>query len=226
MIKTLILTTVIMFFAILAVSLDKPNEKLNNNDVSISQLNNERQELLNEKRHDRSDQTVISIIEEKSKEQSQKESKQKEVALNEASIAQAERTVTTNAASRGTSRKNEEMYWLARIIEAEAEGESYIGKVAVGNVILNRVNSSQFPNTIYGVIFDKQQGYTQFSPVLDGRIYNTPSNESISAAQAALGGQRPVGDALYFLNPSKSQSFWITKNRQYMATIGDHQFYY
>lgn len=126
--------------------------------------------------------------------------------------------------SRGYSR--DDVYWLARIIHAESEGESFIGKIAVGSVILNRVKSPDFPNSIYGVIFDKQYGYTQFSPVLDGRIYNTPDNESYRAAQAAIDGQRPVGPALYFLNPSKSQNFWIPNNRQYMMSLGQHQFYY
>jgi len=127
-------------------------------------------------------------------------------------------------ASRGD--RDEDLYWLSRIIHAEAQGESYEGKVAVGNVVLNRVKSSLFPNSVKGVVFDKQQGYTQFSPVLDGSIYNTPGSESVQAAKDALGGSRPVGDALYFLNPSKSTNFWIIKNRQYSTTIGDHDFYY
>ena len=127
--------------------------------------------------------------------------------------------------NRGNER-NEDLYWLSRIIHAEAQGESYKGKVAVGNVIINRVNSSKFPNTIKGVIFDKQDGYTQFSPVIDGSIYNTPDAESIKAATAVLNGERPVGNALYFLNPSKSTNFWIVNNRQYMTTIGLHDFYY
>lgn len=126
--------------------------------------------------------------------------------------------------SRGN--REDDLYWLSRIIHAEAQGETYEGKVAVGNVILNRVASSQFPNTVKGVVFDKQQGYTQFSPVIDGSIYNTPSSESIQAAKDALSGSRPVGDALYFLNPSKSTNFWIIKNRKYYKTIGDHDFYY
>lgn len=127
-------------------------------------------------------------------------------------------------ASRGN--REEDLYWLSRIIHAEAQGEPYEGKVAVGNVILNRVKSSLFPNSIKGVVFDKQQGYTQFSPVLDGSIYNTPNSDSINAARDALNGSRPVGDALYFLNPGKSTNFWIVQNRKFMKTIGDHDFYY
>lgn len=142
-----------------------------------------------------------------------------------ASVATQSRANTNQTVNRGASR-SDELFWLARIVQAEAEGESYIGKVAIANVILNRVNSPNFPNSIYGVIFDKQYGYTQFSPVLDGRIYNNPSAESYQAAQAALNGQRPVGSALYFLNPRKSENFWIPQNRQYMMTLEQHDFYY
>lgn len=132
---------------------------------------------------------------------------------------------TNSSVSRGATREDD-IYWLSRIIHAEAQGESYQGKVAVGNVILNRVSNSKFPNSIYGVIFDKQDGYTQFSPVLDGSIYNTPNKESIKAATEALNGARPVGSALYFLNPRKSTNFWIVENRKHMTTIGEHDFYY
>ena len=128
-------------------------------------------------------------------------------------------------ASRGNER-SEDLYWLSRIIHSEAQGESYKGKVAVGNVIMNRVDSELFPNTIKGVIFDKQDGYTQFSPVIDGTIYNSPDAESIRAAKEILGGSKPVGDALYFLNPRKSTNFWIVNNSAYVAIIGLHDFYY
>ena len=128
-------------------------------------------------------------------------------------------------ASRGNER-NEDLYWLSRIIHSEAQGESYKGKVAVGNVIMNRVDSELFPNTIKGVIFDKQNGYTQFSPVIDGTIYNSPDAESIRAAKEILEGSKPVGNALYFLNPRKSTNFWIVNNRRHVTTIGLHDFYY
>ncbi|MCC5910903.1 MAG: cell wall hydrolase [Clostridiaceae bacterium] len=131
----------------------------------------------------------------------------------------------TQPVTRGASR-DEEVYWLSRIIHAEAQGEPYQGKVAVGNVVLNRVKDSNFPNSIYGVVFDRQHGYTQFSPVIDGSIYNTPHADSVKAAREALDGVRPVGEALYFLNPRKATNFWIPAQRKYMMTIGDHDFYY
>lgn len=136
--------------------------------------------------------------------------------------------VSQQSTSRGdaSSRKvSGDIFWLARIIHAEAAGESYIGKVAVGSVIMNRVSSPNFPNTIYGVIFEYYKGIPQFSPVQDGTIYNTPSNESYRAAQEAYNGSKPVGDALYFFNPAKASGSWIVKNRAYIATIGNHAFY-
>lgn len=119
---------------------------------------------------------------------------------------------------------NDSVYWLSRIIEAEAGGEPFNGKVAVGEVILNRVESNEFPNTIWSVIFDDEFGI-QFEPVANGTIYNTPSEESIQAAKTALNGSSYVGDCLYFLNPTIAESTWITKNREYYTTISNHEFY-
>lgn len=128
--------------------------------------------------------------------------------------------------SRGTSTTAaNNLYWLSRIIHAEAEAEPYEGKVAVGNVVINRVNSSDFPNTINGVIFEYYHNIPQFSPVADGTIYNTPSAPSIQAAKAALAGQRPVGTATYFFNPAKSAATWIVANKTYVKRIGAHVFY-
>lgn len=119
----------------------------------------------------------------------------------------------------------DDLYWLARIIDAEAGAEPYEGKVAVGNVIINRVNSSQFPNTIYGVIFEYYKGIPQFSPVADGTIYNTPSESSINAARDALNGKNLVGDSTYFFNPDKATGSWIVNNKIYVTKIGGHAFY-
>jgi N-acetylmuramoyl-L-alanine amidase len=118
-----------------------------------------------------------------------------------------------------------DLYWLSRIVEAEAGAEPYQGKIAVANVILNRVNSSAFPDTIKGVIFEYYQGIPQFSPVADGTIYNTPSEDSIQAAKDALAGGSPVGTATYFFNPDKASGSWIVNNKTYVTRIGDHVFY-
>lgn len=120
--------------------------------------------------------------------------------------------------------KSDEVLWLARIIHAEAAGEPFRGKVAVGNVVLNRVRSPQYPNTIYGVIFDRKHG-TQFSPVSFGTIYNTPSAESVIAAKVCLEGYSISEKALFFMNPKLATTSWIAQNRPYLFTIGNHLFY-
>ncbi len=117
------------------------------------------------------------------------------------------------------------VYWLSRIIEAESGAEPYRGKLAVGNVILNRVASSDFPNSIYGVIFDRKNG-VQFTPVANGTIYNTPSKDSIQAAKECLAGTSVVGNCLYFFNPkTATKADWIIQNCRYYTSIGDHDFY-
>lgn len=131
-------------------------------------------------------------------------------------------TVLINSTSWDNS--DDSIYWLSRIIEAEASGEPFKGKVAVGEVILNRVKCEEFPNTIWGVIFDKNFGI-QFEPVANGTIYNTPSEDSVLAAKTALNGSNYVGECLYFLNPTIAKSTWITKNREYYTTISKHEFY-
>ncbi|SCY33987.1 cell wall hydrolase [Alkaliphilus peptidifermentans] len=118
-----------------------------------------------------------------------------------------------------------DVYWLARIIHAEAAGEPYRGKVAVGNVVLNRVNSKDFPNTIYNVIFEYYKNIPQFSPVADGSIYNNPCNECTQAAREAINGSRSVGNSTYFFNPSKAAGTWIVRNKSYVTKIGGHAFY-
>ena len=132
---------------------------------------------------------------------------------------------TTAVASRGTSYTSTDLYWLSRIINAEAEAESYTGKVAVGNVIFNRVKSSSFPNTVKGVIFEYYKGIPQFSPVADGTIYNDPNADSIKAAKAAFNGTSYVGNATYFFNPDKSEGTWIVNNKTFVKRIGNHVFY-
>ncbi len=120
---------------------------------------------------------------------------------------------------------SDELYWLSRIISAESRGESLIGQIAVGNIVLNRVASRDYPNTIYGVIFDRKYG-VQFSPVKDGSIYKTPTSSAVTAAKICLEGVSVSDKILFFLNPSASSSSWIVRNRKYAFTIGNHYFFY
>ena len=117
-----------------------------------------------------------------------------------------------------------DLYWLSRIISAEAKGEPLLGKIAVGNVVLNRKASPSYPNTVYGVIFDRKYG-TQFSPVSYGTIYNTPTAESIIAAKICLEGYSVSDEILFFVNPRYATSSWISNSRPFAFRIGNHYFY-
>jgi N-acetylmuramoyl-L-alanine amidase len=116
------------------------------------------------------------------------------------------------------------VYWLSRIISAESRGESLLGQIAVGSVVMNRVKSSLYPNTIWGVIFDRKYG-VQFSPILDGSIYSAPTASSLVAAKICLEGFNVNTEALFFLYPRYSTSSWIPSNREYLFSIGKHDFY-
>lgn len=115
---------------------------------------------------------------------------------------------------------SKEIEVLASIINAEARGESYQGKVAVGAVIVNRVYHPSFPNTIRKVVY--QPG--QFTPVKNGMINLTPSSEAYKAAYEAVEGKDPSRGSLYFYNPrtAKNQSFFAKRKK--MVTIGNHVF--
>jgi len=114
-----------------------------------------------------------------------------------------------------------EIYWLSRIIYAEANGQPFDGMIGVGNVVLNRVASARYPNSVEGVVFDPGQ----FTPVDNGSIYNTPSSEAVLAAQMCLEGVNTVGGCMFFLNPSIADASWFNSARTYYTTIGGHAFY-
>ena len=118
-----------------------------------------------------------------------------------------------------TASRDNDLYLLARMITAEARGEPYSGQVAVGAVILNRVASPSFPNTISGVIF--QPG--AFDAVWDGQFDLTPTDSCIRAARDAINGWDPTGGCVYYYNPSTATNEWIW-TRQVQLTIGRHAF--
>ena len=120
--------------------------------------------------------------------------------------------------------REDKLYWLSRIISAESRGEPLEGQIAVGNVVLNRVDSPDFPDTIYGVIFDDRWG-GQFTPVRNGTIYQEPTEQSIQAAKLCLEGVNVAKDSLYFLAPALTNNHWIMENRTHVMTIGAHWFY-
>lgn len=118
----------------------------------------------------------------------------------------------------------EDLYWLSRVISAESRGEPLPGQIAVGNVVLNRVKSREFPNTIKSVVFDAKNG-VQFEPTSNGTIYDPPTDSAVLAAKLCLEGADVVGDCLYFYAPALSAGRWIVNNRTYHTTIGCHKFY-
>ncbi len=126
--------------------------------------------------------------------------------------------VATNSSS-NSKYSNSDMQLLARCIYAEARGESYTGQVAVGAVILNRVKSSQFPNTISGVIYQKGA----FTAVSDGQINLSPNQTAMNAAKDAVNGWDPTYGCLYYYNPAVATSSWIF-SRETVTVIGKHVF--
>ena len=115
-----------------------------------------------------------------------------------------------------------DIYWMSRIICAEARGECLSGKVAVGNVVMNRLRSPGFPNSVHGVIFDRRCA-VQFTPAYSGAINCTPDPECVIAAMLALDGADVVGDSLYFNNARCGS--WAARNRPLVTTIGNHSFF-
>jgi N-acetylmuramoyl-L-alanine amidase len=108
---------------------------------------------------------------------------------------------------------------LSKLVYAEARGEPYKGQVAVAAVVLNRVRSSSFPNTITGVIYQKNA----FSCINNGAINNTPNSAAIRAARDAMNGWDPTGGCLYFYNPRATSDKWI-RTRTIKTVIGNHSF--
>ncbi|MCY7767596.1 cell wall hydrolase [Bacillus inaquosorum] len=108
---------------------------------------------------------------------------------------------------------------LSRLVHAEAKGESYEGKVAVASVVLNRTEKKGFPDTIRGVIYQKNA----FEPVANGSINQKPDKESIAAAEEALSSKNRETDAIFFYNPKTASDDWI-RSRKIVERIGGHVF--
>ena len=128
-------------------------------------------------------------------------------------------TSSSGTSSGSTSTNSNDVNLLSKLIYGESRGEPYAGQVAVGAVVLNRVKSSSFPNTIAGVIY--QSG--AFDVVRDGQINLTPDSTAKKAAQDALNGWDPSYGAIYYFNPSTATNKWIW-SRPMTVTIGRHRF--
>ena len=119
---------------------------------------------------------------------------------------------------------SEDVLWLSRLIYAEAGGESLEGKIAVGNVVMNRVVDESFPDSVKDVIFDRRYGI-QFTPAYSGSIYNEPSEECIIAAKLALEGTKVVGECLYFTAAWAASDSWVARNREFYGQIENQLFF-
>lgn len=128
-------------------------------------------------------------------------------------------TSSQSSSSSSSSSRPSDVNLIARAIYGEARGESYVGQVAVGAVIMNRVKSSKFPNTIAGVIYQKGA----FDAVSDGQINLNPDSTAKKAAQDALNGWDPTYGAIYYFNPNTATNAWIW-SRPMTITIGKHRF--
>lgn len=127
--------------------------------------------------------------------------------------------IYTSSSSSSSSTSSSNLNLLARVVYGEARGEPYSGQVAVAAVVLNRVKSSSFPNTISGVVY--QSG--AFDAVRDGQINLSPNSTAIKAAQDALNGWDPSYGAIYYFNPATATNKWIW-SRPMTVTIGRHRF--
>ena len=127
--------------------------------------------------------------------------------------------INSSSSSSSSSSNSSDINLLSRIIYSESRGEPYAGQVAVGAVVLNRVKSSSFPNSIAGVIY--QSG--AFDAVSDGQINLTPNSTAKKAAQDALNGWDPSYGAIYYFNPSTATNKWIW-SRPMTVPIGKHRF--
>ena len=127
--------------------------------------------------------------------------------------------ITSSSNQTRSNSSNNDLNLLAHLIYAEARGEPYSGQVAVAAVVLNRVKSSSFPNTVAGVIYERGA----FSVVADGQINLEPNQTAISAARDAMNGWDPTYGAIYYFNPNTATNGWIW-SRPVTVVIGNHRF--
>ena len=134
-------------------------------------------------------------------------------------LTAAKMGLSVSSSSSSSNYNSNNRYLLAKIIYAEARGESYTGQVAIGAVVLNRVKDSRFPNTVSGVIYQPWA----FTAVNDGQINLEPNQRAYQAADDALNGWDPTYGSVYYYNPKTATSSWI-RSTTYVTTIGNHVF--
>ncbi len=146
-------------------------------------------------------------------------------------IVSEQRVVNYSLVEQGNYRflEEDELEVLQRIVEAEAGNEDEDGKLLVANVVLNRVDSDRFPETVTEVVFQQSKGVTQFSPVASGRIYSVEvSEETVAAVERALAGEDISQGALFFAArkyASSSKMRWFDEKLTFLFRHGGHEFY-
>lgn len=170
------------------------------------------------------EETELETKELESKEVETKESETKEV-----SKKTADKTKKKKTKKQVVDLSDSEIEILRRIVEAEATGENVKGKILVANVILNRTKDDSFPNTVEGVVFQKDGNTYQFSPIRDKRYWSvTISKDTIAAVKRALEGEDHSKGALYFSARSranKNSMSWFDRNLDFLFEYGGHEFF-
>ncbi|MCQ2555966.1 MAG: spore cortex-lytic enzyme [Clostridia bacterium] len=134
-------------------------------------------------------------------------------------LTAAKMGISVSKTQSSSSYNSNDRYLLAKVVYAEARGESYTGQVAIAAVVLNRVRDSRFPNTVAGVIYQPWA----FTAVNDGQINLEPNSKAYQAADDALNGWDPTYGSVYYYNPKTATSAWI-RTTKYVTTIGNHIF--
>ena len=134
-------------------------------------------------------------------------------------LTAAKMGLSVNKSTSSGKYNSNDRYLLAKVIHAEARGESYTGQVAIAAVVLNRVEDSRFPNTVAGVIYQPWA----FTAVNDGQINLEPTAKAYQAADDALNGWDPTYGSVYYYNPKTATSSWI-RTTKYVTQIGNHIF--
>lgn len=195
-------------------------------------------ELVYEKKQALEEEQARKLAWEEAEEKAQEEKAKKEAAKKKAAKEKAEKEAAAKkkeAEEKAAKAKNtitlssSEKEVLLRIVEAEATGEDLKGRILVANVIMNRVKSKQFPNTVKGVVFQKNGRSVQFSPTKDGRYWSVKvTKKTKQAVEEALSGTDYSKGALYFSARSKadpSNMSWFDRNLTWLFQYGGHEFY-
>jgi N-acetylmuramoyl-L-alanine amidase len=119
----------------------------------------------------------------------------------------------------------DDLYWLSHIIYSESHLQPLAGQIGVGNVVLNRVASPLYPDTIMEVVLQRSENAVQFDPTADGSVHAPVDEPAMIAACLCLEGFNTVGDSMFFVNPDRGDNTWFEAERQFTVRIGEHDFY-